>query len=616
MPHYAPAMTDSPNLHDVHPAQGIAGALTTTADIDAVIRSALPRGLEGGALASQGPAFCAGTGGGVLQTDGLILALTGRVHHGDATSVDAVLQALARDYRRQGTAALTSLKGAFALAILEPEHGRGLLAVDKIGIRQLYYAQDGTGLSFCTALAPLVEAGLGGDLDAQAIHDYVYCHFIPSPRSIYQGIRKLPGGHVLEWERGTHRVHPYWLPRFEETPVDVAGSGREMLAIIEQAVRDAAAAPEAPRTAAFLSGGLDSSTVTGMLARVSDEAHAYSIGFDVPGYDEMEYARLARGHFGAVGHEYYVTPDDITTWLPHVAAACDEPFGNSSVLPAFLCARKAREEGVDLLLAGDGGDELFAGNERYAKQGVFEHFNRLPSWARQTLIAGTAPLAPLPLLRKAHSYVSQARIPLPDRMDTYAFLERHDPREVFAAGFIDTVDLHAPRDLKRGLFAAPEGASLLNRMLYLDWHFTLHDNDLVKVNTACRLAGVEVAYPMLAEDLMMLSNRIPSAQKLKGNQLRWFYKQACRDFLPEAIIHKKKHGFGLPFGIWLRDHPPLRDLALDALTRLKGRDIIRPEFIDELIRLHRDKHAAYYGELVWVLMVLELWLAGRRHSPL
>ncbi|MFZ1827960.1 MAG: asparagine synthase-related protein, partial [Candidatus Competibacteraceae bacterium] len=549
---------------------------------------------------------------GVLEQNGLLLAIAGRARYpGGADAADAVLRALAADYRTLGTAALQKLSGQFTLAILDPAQRTALLAIDRIGLEQLYYAPQAEGLLFATVPAALVHAGgFDTSIDPQAIYDYLYCHMIPSPRTIYRGLRKLPASHFLEWRDGVLRVEPYWLPHFTETPIDVAATGREMLETIETVIRREASEIPAARLGAFLSGGIDSSTVAGMLARAAQPAHTYSIGFDAPGYDEMDYARTAVRHFQTTPHEYYVTPDDIAEWLPQIAAATDEPFGNSSLLPAFCCARFAREQGITRLLGGDGGDELFAGNERYAKQGVFELFGHLPA-ALQGLIAMAAkPLAQIPLARKAHSYVKQARMPLPDRMDSYAFLVRHDPAEIFHQDFLHQVNTEEPLELKRAAFFAPKEASTLNRMLYLDWHFTLHDNDLVKINTACRLAGVEIAYPLLDDALVELSCRIPSAQKLQGTTLRWFYKEAVRDFLPEAIITKKKHGFGLPFGIWTRADPRLRAITEDALESLKPRGWFQPTFLDQARQLHREAHAAYYGELVWILTVLEWWLRG------
>lgn len=595
-----------------HTTAGIAGTLQMNSTVSPHSQYILASTLEHSIHASLENAFCVAAGGEILVNDGLILAIAGRVRYRNATSLSATLQALAMDYRQMGKLTLANLTGVFVLAILDPTQNYALLAIDKIGIEQVYYRSDNTGFSFCSRLAPLVQLSpKNRQLDQQALYNYIYCHFVPSPRSIYCGIHKLPAGHVVEWQKGEMQISPYWLPKFSETPIDLAASGKEMLAIIRSAVETAVAEPTDQAVAAFLSGGLDSSTVAGMLAQSVEVAQTYSIGFDVPGYDEMAYARIARQHFHAKGYEHYVTPADITQWLPLVAMGADEPFGNSSLLPAFLCAQCAREQGFQVLLAGDGGDELFAGNERYAKQGIFEYFNQWPLWLQSLLFISTKPLAKMPVLRKAYSYVSQARTPLPDRMDTYVFLERHNPQTVFEDGFIESIDIHEPRTLKRRLFAALDNASKLNRMMYLDWHFTLHDNDLVKVNTACRLAGIEVIYPMLTDELVLLSTRIPSKDKLRGSNLRWFYKQASQGFLPRSILEKKKHGFGLPFGIWMQNHQPLQDLALDSLSRIKTRGFIRPQFIDELLRLHRDKHAAYYGELVWVLMMLDLWLEGQ-----
>ncbi len=526
-------------------------------------------------------AFCAVAGGGVLESRGLLLAIVGQARYaGGAETPDALLQALADDYRTLGADALRKLSGRFALAILDPAQRTAVLAIDRIGIEQLYYAPQTAGLLFATVPATLVHAsGFDAEIDPQAIYDYLYCHMIPSPRTIYRGLRKLPASHFLEWRDGQLRVEPYWLPQFTETPIDVAATGREMLEIIETAIRREAADLPAAQLGAFLSGGLDSSTVAGMLARVAEPAHTYSIGFAVPGYDEMDYARTAVRHFHTTPHEYYVTPDDVAEWLPQIAAATDEPFGNSSLLPAYCCARFAREQGFTRLLGGDGGDELFAGNERYATQGIFELFGRLPA-ALQTLIgAAVNPLANVPLARKALSYVKQARVPLPDRLDSYAFLVRHDPAEIFNPDFLAQVSTQEPLELKRAAYFAPDEASTLNRMLYLDWHFTLHDNDLVKINTACRLAGVEIAYPLLDDALVELSCRIPTAQKLRGTKLRWFYKEAVRDFLPKEIINKKKHGFGLPFGVWTRSDPRLLVITDDALDALKQRGWFQPAFL-------------------------------------
>ena len=200
---------------------------------------------------------------------------------------------------------------------------------------------------------------------------------------------------------------------------------------------------------------------------------------------------------------------------------------------------------------------------------------------------------------------------MPDRMQDYNFLHRHDVTDIFQGGFLERVDTAEPLQLLRDCYNRPENASTLNRMLYMDWKTTLHDNDLVKVNRMCEMVGVDVCYPLLDQRIVELSCRIPSDSKLKGQQLRWFYKQAMADFLPEQIINKSKHGFGLPFGIWLKDYKPLKELAYDAIHGLKKRDYFKPQFLDHAIDMHQSIHAAYYGELIWILMMLELWFAGK-----
>jgi len=196
-------------------------------------------------------------------------------------------------------------------------------------------------------------------------------------------------------------------------------------------------------------------------------------------------------------------------------------------------------------------------------------------------------------------------------LQSYNFLNRFEPASVFSSEWLADVDSEAPWRLWRARYGQVESGDALQRMLYLDWKFTLADNDLVKVNNMCDLAGVEVSYPMLDERVVDLSARVSPASLLAGGQLRGFYKNAFADFLPAAIINKSKHGFGLPFGVWMREDSGLQELAATALKGLRQRDIFLPQFIDQAERLYREEAASgYYGELVWILTMLELWLGA------
>ncbi|HET8700348.1 MAG TPA: asparagine synthase-related protein [Nitrococcus sp.] len=509
---------------------------------------------------------------------------------------------------------LQRLRGAFALAILDPMRAQAVLAIDRFGQFPLVYQDDGERLVFGSDAQSVRRHPRTSDqINPQALFDYVYFHMIPAPSCIYKGYAKLSAAHFACWREGRLEVAPYWLPEFTEQKSRATAA--ELLEVIQTAVERRI---DGGHIGAFLSGGLDSSTIAGVLARLrQNPSPTFSIGFKSDGYDEMEYARTTARHFGNPAHEYYVTPEDIADAIPQIAATYDEPFGNSSVVPAYLCAKMAAAVGVNRLLAGDGGDELFAGNARYAKQLLFERYERVPSALRGWLIEPLARhLSDRPLLlAKARSYIQQAQVPLPERLQSYNFLHRIPPEQIFEPDFLSGIDREAPLRLQRQIYGRPEGVSALKRMLYLDWQQTLADNDLRKVRHACELAGVDVAFPMLDEDVVAHAAAVPSGQLLTAKELRLYYKQAMQGFLPDATLRKEKHGFGLPFGPWMREHRQLQELAEDSLSTLAQRGYFRSEFLTEAGRLHQERHAAYYGELIWILMMLECWLREHADAP-
>jgi asparagine synthase (glutamine-hydrolysing) len=330
----------------------------------------------------------------------------------------------------------------------------------------------------------------------------------------------------------------------------------------------------------------------------------------------MRYARFAAQLFGAEHHEYYVTPDDLVRSIGDVAGHYDQPFGNSSALPAYYCARMARADGIDKILAGDGGDELFGGNSRYAKQRVFGWYAAVPAPLRRGLLQpffGLGAVARTPLLRKGSSYIEQASVPMPDRLQMYNLLRRLGTGNMLSAGFLARIDQDGPARQQREVWAQAKAQSQINRMLAFDWRYTLAESDLPKVCGTAGMAGIGVGFPFLDDALLEFSSRLPSDYKLKGLKLRWFFKEALRGFLPDAIITTSKHGFGLPFGVWIGRHAALKRLAIDSLQSLSTRGIVSPSFITTLVDDLLPSHPGYYGELVWVLMMLEQWM--QRHAP-
>jgi asparagine synthase (glutamine-hydrolysing) len=461
--------------------------------------------------------------------------------------------------------------------------------------------------------ADAVAQAVAADLDHQALFDYIVAHVIRAPRTMFRGVERLQGGHALRIAPGRREEIRYWRPLFEERNRPPFTALRdEFRAAVRSAVEREAQGVEA---GAFLSGGTDSSTLVGMLADVRPAPpRAYSIGFDATGYDEMQYARIAARHFGARHREHYVTPQEVADGIPQLARHFDQPFGNSSALPAMYCARLAREDGVQHLLAGDGGDELFGGNTRYARQKLFEPYRRLPRALREGLLEPLMTAtrsARLPGVRKLASYTRQARVPMPDRLSAHGLMSILGAEQVLEPDFLRNLDCEAPAQLEREVYERAQAQALVNRMLAFDWKFTLADNDLPKVLGAAGLAQVSVAFPFLDDAVVDLSLRVPPEWKVRGFTLRWFFKQALRDFLPAAILDKKKHGFGLPVGPWLVSDARLRTLAGDSLADLARRGWVRPQFLDLLLNRKLAEHAGFYGEMVWILVMLEQWLQTR-----
>jgi asparagine synthase (glutamine-hydrolysing) len=551
----------------------------------------------------------------VLRDDPATFFCAGKPRFGDAGHASteprddrtAWLQCL----RTHGSRGPDRVAGDFCVGMSFPD-GSGFLAVDRFATRTLCYAVDQGRLVFGERAKDVATtARQRGRLDAQSLFNYLYFHMIPAPDTVYTGVKRVPAGHFVLFADGKLTLGRFWQPRFDNpSRAGFAQLREEFLAHVETGVRNELTAG---RVGCFLSGGTDSSTIAGMLTKVTGApARTYSIGFEAAGYDEVEYSRIAARHFGTDHHEYYVTPGDLVAGIPRMAAHLEQPFGNSSVLPSLYCATIAREDGIDTMLGGDGGDELFGGNARYAKQMLFNIHDQTPALVRMLLLTPLAhtppPLDRLPLVGKAASYVRQARMPMPDRMESYNLLMRLGIQNVLSDAFVSAVDASAPHSLQRAVWADCSAPDLLNRMLQYDWRFTLADNDLRKIEAATSLAGVRIGYPFLDTALVDFSLTLPPDYKLRGQKLRWFFKEALRGFLPDQIITKRKQGFGLPFGVWTLRDAALKALATRSLESLATRGLFKAEFLRSLISEKLPEHPGYYGEMVWILMMLEQWL--------
>jgi asparagine synthase (glutamine-hydrolysing) len=523
---------------------------------------------------------------------------------------------LAALYLREGPDFVRRLRGAFAFALWDPRERTFLAAVDHFGLRRLHYLGD----PGCTAFASrpgalLALPGVDRRADLSAVFQFVNFGYVPAPVSILAGIRRLPPGHSLHVRQGEARLERYWDMRYPEQPVRAAQAARMLVGLTEDAVARALAGTTPKEAGAFLSGGTDSSTVVGLMGRLTpDRVNAFSIGFREPRFDELAHAELAARHFDAAHYVKILSADEALEMLPRVVEAYDEPFGNNSAIGTLACAQLARECGVRLLLAGDGGDEIFGGNERYAADRVFARYDHIPSFVRRRLLEPAfLSLPDRGVLGRIQRYICRANIPNPRRFYSYEFFLAQEGKRLLDPGFASAADLEAPWHVVQEHFDRAEAGSELNRLMYLDLKLTIGDNDLLKVTRTAELADVAVRFPLLDLSLVEFTGLLPARMKVRGMEKRHLFKRAFRSLLPPETLAKRKHGFGVPTAVWLKSHPGFQELARDTLgsSRARQRGYFRTGAIDELFQLHAADTTPYYGDILWTLLMLELW--HRRH---
>ncbi len=522
-------------------------------------------------------------------------------------------EVLAALYVQKGVDFIKCLDGVFSIAIWDEKKRRLILAIDRLGVNSLYWRQEPGRFLFASRVGG-IRAELDGaaDVNAPALMQYLLFSVVPAPLSIYKGVEKLRPGHVLIFEGNEVHQKQYWDMKF---PEDEGRDEEYWASEVQQAMRKATqnhlhdCVPE--ETGAYLSGGTDSSSVVAFLREWNSPAKSFSIFFSEDRYNEIGYAHIAAKKFGTRHHELCLKPQDALDAVPLLTHYFDEPFANSSAIGGYFCADLARKNGVNTLLAGDGGDELFAGNERYASDKRFALYHSIPSVLRKCLIEPAAQLFPesdnkLSLLRR---YIRRALIPNPKRIFSYGLFLSTPPEEIFEPGFLAVAPPEHWLDIAEGHFEASNSRSELNRLLYLDIKMTLADNDLRKVLGTAELAGVRARFPLLDYRLAELSGRIPARLKLKGFSKRYIFKKAMRNILPPEILSKEKHGFGVPVALWFLQDPRLESLVKDILNdaRTRQRGYFQPSFFDKVIRRHREEDAKNYGEIIWYLVVLELW---------
>jgi len=527
----------------------------------------------------------------------------------------------ANAYRASGDALLKKLRGHFALVVFDAARERAVLATDRMNTWPIFYTKlkSGTLVFGTTSDSVHFFDEVSLDLNSQAIFDYFFFWWVPGPETIFRNQFKLLPADHLTYDRGKTATEIYWrLPFKKRYEGELPELASELKDVLTRAVTRSTSGEDPLRLGAFLSGGLDSSTIVGLAGEVLGKpTKTFTVSSASADHDESAYADIVARHFRTEHHMHELTPADVLEAIEIISAGYDEPFGNSSVFGVYACAKLAKQFGIDVLLAGDGGDELFAGNKRYVDQlrleTLFQSYRRIPDFLRHALIEPATRRFPMgrsiPFVRKALNFLELYGCPLPDRMIRGNYLENLALDRVFDGDLVAEIDKANPLRLVREPYDQADSDSLLQRMLNMDLKIVIADGDLPKVSGVCHLLGLRVRYPMLDDEVADFAAGVPPDLLVKDLKLRFFYKQAFKDFLPGEVIAKKKQGFSVPLVHMFKENPKLNELAMDSVATFKKRGILRSDFIDEVCRIYNaaenDSQAA---GMVVDIMLFEQWL--------
>ncbi len=516
-------------------------------------------------------------------------------------------EAIVHAYEEWGARCVERLRGMFAFAVWDDSKRELFVARDRAGKKPLYYSHTPSGaLVFGSELKSLLlHPEVRRETNLEALDAYLTFGYVPDPLSIFRGVHKLPPGHTLAFDGARARVEQYWdfpfepdaKPRSEEEYVE------ELRELLDEAVRIRLVA-DVP-LGAFLSGGVDSSAVVGLMARHTDRpVKTFSIGFREDSFDELKYARVAARHFATDHHEFIVTPD-ICRVVDDLVWHFDEPFADSSAIPTHAVSRLAREH-VKVVLSGDGGDELFAGYTRYVVDRRRSFFDRVPRAVRRGLMMPLSRSLPHGAWGRNYLYAN-AHDPAGRYINSLAVFTPLGKRGLYSQEFRRALDGRADAfESFREIASRAPAADPLAAMLYLDSKTYLPGDILAKVDRMSMAVSLEARVPLLDHRLMEFAARLPSRLKMRGLETKHLFKRAVRGLVPDEILDRPKQGFGVPVNRWINDE--LRDYTRDVLmdSRTRSRGHFDPRHLDLLFSEHERGRRDHSTQL-WALFVLELW---------
>ncbi len=517
-------------------------------------------------------------------------------------------EAIVHAYEEYGDDCVKHLRGMFTFALWDRKRRRLLAARDRFGKKPLNYYWDGQRLIFGSEIKSLLEADIPRAINYSALDEYLLYRYVPTPNTLFKNVMKLPAAHTLVYEHGQLRIQRYWdLPFTSTCDDDEATAIERTRALLKDAV-EVRLMSEVP-LGAFLSGGIDSSIVVGLMSQVmSQPVKTFSIGFEEDEFSELPYARKVAEHFKTDHHEFFVK-SDLVSVLPQLVWAYDEPFGDSSMLPTYYVSKLAREH-VTVVLTGDGGDEIFGGYEQYSREYTL---HQIPPVIR-TALGYASKLMPEGMRgKKRFSTWLQDY----GRRSIEAFMLFPDyPRSaLYSPEYFEHMRDCDPFDRQLSLYRQVQHLDSTARMQYVDAHMYLTDDILVKVDKASMFNSLETRTPLLDQQLAEYVTSLQPTVRLRNGTLKYLLKKIAAELVPPAILQRPKQGFAIPLSLWFRND--MTSYAHDILSsrQAQERGIFQPAFIRTLLQTESSKRLVNHSQALWTLLCLELWFQTYMDEP-
>ncbi len=513
-------------------------------------------------------------------------------------------------YETYGEECISRLRGMFAFAVWDEKKKTLLLGRDRVGKKPLLYYRSGNTFCFASEFSSILASGLiDKQTDLKAVNYYLTLGYIPAPFSIYKGVFKLPPAHMLILKDGDIRLKRYWrLDYSGKIKISEQEASEEVLRLLKEAVKIRLYS-DVP-LGAFLSGGIDSSTVVGLMSQVSDSrVKTFSIGFEESDYSELKYAKAIAERFGTEHHEFIVKPNAIEI-LPMLVERYGEPYADSSCIPTYYVSRETKRF-VTVALNGDGGDEAFGGYERYQAMMVSENLQRLPGYLRRITgrLAGILPdsVNQKDTFRRLKRFFGSAELPRAERyLRWVGILGEIRPDDLYSEELLKVARSANSLSIIEQYLTGPNKPDLLDSLLLTDTLTYLPDDLLVKVDIASMANSLEARSPFLDHELIEFAAKLPSDFKIRGFTKKYILRKAVKGLLPKENICRRKMGFGVPVGQWFRGELKafLRETVLSDSSLKRG--YFRPDAIRKIVEDHISGKKDYTFQL-WAILMLELW---------